>query len=165
MHRIAHRLGIPSNCTMLYGHVETYADRIDHLLMLRELQDETGGFLTYIPLAYHPDHNELGERLGRQGTATTGFDDLKNLAVGRLFLDNIPHIKTHWVMNTPKVSQIALHFGVDDLEGTVVRERIYHDAGATTPQGLTFSEIVRLIKDAGKRPVERDALYREVREW
>jgi len=165
VHRTAHRLGIPSNCTMLYGHVETYADRVDHLLMLRELQDETGGFLTYIPLAYHPDNNELGARLGRQGTATTGFDDLKNLAIGRLFLDNIPHIKTHWVMNTPKVSQIALHFGVDDLEGTVVRERIYHDAGATTPQGLTFSEIVRLIKDAGKRPVERDALYREVREW
>ncbi|HEX7090239.1 MAG TPA: aminofutalosine synthase MqnE [Longimicrobiales bacterium] len=165
VHRTAHRLGIPSNCTMLYGHVETYADRVDHLLMLRELQDETGGFLTYIPLAYHPDNNELGERLGRQGTAATGFDDLKNLAIGRLFLDNIPHIKTHWIMNTPKVSQIALHFGVDDLEGTVVRERIYHDAGARTPQGLTFPEIVRLIKDAGKRPVERDALYREVREW
>jgi len=165
VHRTAHRLGIPSNCTMLYGHVETYADRVDHLLMLRELQDETGGFLTYIPLAYHPDNNELGARLGRQGTATTGFDDLKNLAIGRLFLDNIPHIKTHWVMNTPKVSQVALHFGVDDLEGTVVRERIYHDAGAKTPQGLTFAEIVRLIKDAGKRPVERDALYREVREW
>jgi len=165
VHRTAHRLGIPSNCTMLYGHVETYADRVDHLLMLRELQDETGGFLTYIPLAYHPDNNELGARLGRQGTATTGFDDLKNLAIGRLFLDNIPHIKTHWVMNTPKVSQVALHFGVDDLEGTVVRERIYHDAGAKTPQGLTFAEIVRLIKDAGKRPVERDALYREVQEW
>ncbi|HEY8468842.1 MAG TPA: aminofutalosine synthase MqnE [Longimicrobiales bacterium] len=165
VHRTAHRLGIPSNCTMLYGHVETYADRVDHLLMLRELQDETGGFLTYIPLAYHPDNNELGKQLGRQGTATTGFDDLKNLAIGRLFLDNIPHIKTHWIMNTPKVSQIALHFGVDDLEGTVVRERVYHEAGATTPQGLTFPEIIRLIKDAGKRPVERDALYREVREW
>jgi len=165
VHRTAHRLGIPTNCTMLYGHVETYEDRIDHLLMLRELQDETGGFLTYIPLAYHPDNNELGARLGRQGTATTGFDDLKNLAVGRLFLDNFDHIKTHWIMNTPKVSQVALHFGVDDLEGTVVRERIYHEAGATTPQGMTFAEIIRLIKDAGKRPVERDALYNEIREW
>jgi aminodeoxyfutalosine synthase len=165
VHRVAHRLGIPTNCTMLYGHVETFADRIDHLAMLRELQDETNGFLTYIPLAYHPDHNELGESLGRQGTATTGFDDLKNLAIGRLFLDNMPHIKTHWIMNTPKVSQVALHFGVDDLEGTVVRERIYHEAGAPTPQGMTWQEIIRLIKDAGKRPVERDALYREIRQW
>src|SRR5690606_38863933 len=165
VHRTAHRLGIPSNCTMLYGHVETYADRVDHLLMLRELQDETGGFLTYIPLAYHPDNNELGARLGRQGTATTGFDDLKNLAIGRLFLDNIPHIKTQPVMHTPKVSHVALHSGVNDLEGTALRERIYHDAGAKTPQGLTCAEIVRLIKDAGKRPVERDALYREVRAW
>ncbi|MGH7474660.1 MAG: aminofutalosine synthase MqnE [Longimicrobiales bacterium] len=165
VHRTAHRLGIPSNCTMLYGHVETVADRMEHLHMLRDLQDETGGFLTYIPLAYHPDHNELGEQLGRAGTATTGYDDLKNLAVGRLFLDNFDHIKTHWIMNTPKVSQIALHFGVDDLEGTVVREKIYHEAGATTPQGLTFGEIVRLVKDAGKTPVERDALYNVVGEW
>lgn len=165
VHRTAHRLGIRSNCTLLYGHVETYADRIEHLTMLRDLQDETGGFLTYIPLAYHPDNNELGRRLGRTGTATTGFDDLKNLAVGRLYLDNFDHIKTHWIMNTPKVSQVALHFGVDDLEGTVVREKVYHEAGAQTPQGLRFAEIVRLIKDAGKRPVERDAHYREIREW
>ncbi len=165
VHRVAHRLGIRTNCTMLYGHVETYADRMSHLAMLRDLQDETGGFLTYIPLAYHPDNNELGEKLGRQGTATTGVDDLKNLAVGRLFLDNFDHIKTHWIMNTPKVSQIALHFGVDDLEGTVVREKIYHEAGAHTPQGLTFNEIIRIVKDAGKRPVERDAHYRELREW
>ena len=165
VHRVAHGLGIRTNCTMLYGHVETYADRMDHLSTLRDLQDETGGFLTYIPLAYHPDNNELGERLGRQGTATTGVDDLKNLAVGRLFLDNFDHIKTHWIMNTPKVSQIALHFGVDDLEGTVVREKIYHEAGAHTPQGLTFDEIIRIVKDAGKRPVERDAHYRELRSW
>jgi aminodeoxyfutalosine synthase len=116
-------------------------------------------------LAYHPDNNELGEQLGRQGTATTGFDDLKNLAVGRLFLDNFQHIKTHWVMNTAKVSQVALHFGVDDLEGTVVRERIYHEAGAHTPEGLTFREIIRLVRDAGKRPVERNARYDEIREW
>lgn len=165
VHRRAHRLGVRSNCTMLYGHVETTADRVAHLHMLRDLQDETGGFLAYIPLAYHPDHNELGEELGRAGTATTGFDDLKNLAIGRLFLDNIDHIKTHWIMNTAKVSQVALHFGVDDLEGTVRRERIYHEAGAATPEGMTFDEIVRLIKDAGKRPVERNVHYEEVRSW
>ena len=165
VHRTAHGLGIRTNCTMLYGHVETNRDRIDHLLKLRDLQDETAGFLTYIPLAYHPDNNELGESLGRQGTATTGFDDLKNLAVGRLFLDNFRHIKTHWVMNTAKVSQVALHFGVDDLEGTVVRERIYHEAGASTPEAITFDEIIRLIRDAGKRPVQRNVHYDEVREW
>jgi aminodeoxyfutalosine synthase len=165
VHRRAHHMGIRSNCTMLYGHVETYEDRMDHLDALRELQDETGGFLTYIPLAYHPDNNELGERLGRTGTATTGYDDLKNLAVGRLFLDNFQHIKTHWIMNTAKVSQIALHFGVDDLEGTVRRERIYHDAGARTPEGLGFQDIIDLIRDAGKRPVERNVQYEEVREW
>lgn len=165
VHRTAHRLGIPTNCTMLYGHVESYEDRIEHLTLLRELQDEQRGFLTYIPLAYHPDHNELGAKLGRQGTATTGFDDLKNLAVGRLYLDNFDHIKTHWIMNTAKVSQIALHFGVNDLEGTVVREKIYHEAGAQTPQGMTFNEIIRLIKDAGKVPTERNIFYEPVREW
>lgn len=165
VHRRAHGLGIRTNCTMLYGHVESLQDRVDHLAMLRALQDETGGFLTYIPLAYHPDNNELGEELGRTGTATTGFDDLKNLAIGRLYLDNIRHIKTHWIMNTAKVSQIALHFGVDDLEGTVRRERIYHEAGAHTPEGMTFAEIIRLVKDAGKRPVERNVHYEEVRSW
>jgi aminodeoxyfutalosine synthase len=165
VHRQAHLLDIPTNCTMLYGHVESLQDRVDHLVMLRALQDETGGFLAYIPLAYHPDNNELGEELGRTGTATTGFDDLKNLAIGRLFLDNIRHIKTHWIMNTAKVSQIALHFGVDDLEGTVRRERIYHEAGAGTPEGMTFAEILRIIKDAGKRPVERNVRYGEVRQW
>jgi aminodeoxyfutalosine synthase len=165
VHRTAHRLGIPTNCTMLYGHVESYADRIEHLTLLRDLQDERRGFLTYIPLAYHPDHNELGKQLGREGTATTGFDDLKNLAVGRLYLDNFDHIKTHWIMNTAKVSQIALHFGVNDLEGTVVREKIYHEAGASTPQGMTFPEIIRLIRDAGKRPMERNIFYEPIREW
>ena len=165
VHRTAHRLGIRTNCTMLYGHVETHQDRVEHLSALRELQDETAGFLTYIPLAYHPDNNELGEQLGRTGTATTGFDDLKNLAIGRLFLDNFQHIKTHWVMNSMKVSQIALHFGVDDLEGTVMRERIYHDAGAQTPEWTSYAEIIRIIKDAGKRPVERNVRYDEVRAW
>jgi aminodeoxyfutalosine synthase len=163
VHRTAHRLGIRSNCTMLYGHVETVEDRIEHLTMLRDLQDETGGFLTYVPLAYHPDHNELGRRLGREGTATTGYDDLRNLAVGRLFLDNIDHVKTHWIMVTPFLSQIALHFGVDDLEGTVVREKIYHEAGAQTAQGMSLRELLRLIRGAGRVPVERDALYNLIR--
>jgi aminodeoxyfutalosine synthase len=164
VHREAHSLGIPSNCTMLYGHVETAGDRIEHLSALRALQDDTGGFLTYIPLAYHPDHNELGEELGRVGTATTGYEDLKAIAVGRLFLDNIPHVKTHWPMVTPFLSQIALAFGCDDVEGTVVYERIYHEAGARTDMHLPYLDIVRLIRDAGRRPVERDSLYRTVRE-
>jgi len=163
VHRTAHRLGIRSNCTMLYGHVETIEDRIEHLSLLRDLQDEAEGFLAYIPLAYHPDHNELGEMLGRAGTATSGYDDLRNLAVGRLYLDNVPHIKTHWIMVTPFLSQVALTFGVDDMEGTVVREKIYHEAGARTAQGMTLDEVVRLIRGAGRVPVERDALYRVVR--
>jgi len=163
VHREAHALGIPSNCTMLYGHVETMEQRADHLLALRALQDETGGFLTYIPLAYHPDHNELGEALGRTGTATTGFDDLTNIAVGRLVLDNIPHVKTHWPMVTPFISQVALAFGCDDLEGTVVFERVYHEAGAHTPMWLSYDQIITLIRGAGKTPVERDSLYQTVR--
>jgi aminodeoxyfutalosine synthase len=163
VHREAHALGIRSNCTMLYGHVETFEDRIAHLTMLRALQDETGGFLAYIPLAYHPDNNELGHTLGREGTATSAFDDLKNLAVGRLYLDNVDHIKTHWVMVTPFLSQTALHFGVNDMEGTMVREKIYHEAGAHTAQAMTLSDILKLIRGAGKVPVERDALYRVLR--
>lgn len=159
VHRAAHELGIRTNCTMLYGHVETIEDRMAHLSMLRDLQDETGGFLAYIPLAYHPDGNELGERLGRLGTASTGFDDLRNLAVGRLFLDNISHIKSHWIMVTPFVTQTALHFGVNDIEGTVVREKIYHAVGATTPQGMTLDALLTLIRGAGKVPAERDSFY------
>ncbi len=164
VHREAHRLGIPTNCTMLYGHVESAADRIEHLSMLRALQDETGGFLTYIPLAYHTENNELGEELGRVGSATTGYEDLKNIAVARLFLDNIPHVKTHWPMVTPFMSQVVLEFGCDDVEGTVVYERIYHEAGARTAMHMPYSELVRLIRGAGKRPVERDSLYQPVRE-
>jgi aminodeoxyfutalosine synthase len=163
VHRVAHGLGIPSNCTMLYGHVETADDRIEHLTMLRNLQDATGGFLTYIPLAYHTENNELGVSLGRVGTATTGFEDLKNIAVGRLFLDNIPHVKTHWPMVTPFISQIALAFGCDDVEGTVVYERVYHEAGAQTDMGLPYEGLVALIRDAGKTPVERDSLYQPLR--
>jgi aminodeoxyfutalosine synthase len=163
VHRQAHALGIPTNCTMLYGHVETMRDRAEHLLILRGLQDETGGFLTYIPLAYHPDHNALGEEMGWQGRPTTGIDDLLNIAVGRLVLDNVPHIKTHWPMVSPFVSQVALHFGCDDVEGTVVYERVYHEAGALTPMEMAYDDLVRLIRDAGKVPVERDSLYHAVR--
>ncbi len=163
VHRQAHALGIPTNCTMLYGHIETMRDRAEHLLILRGLQDETGGFLTYVPLAYHPDHNALGEEMGWQGRPTTGIDDLMNIAVGRLVLDNIPHVKTHWPMVSPFVSQVALHFGCDDVEGTVVYERVYHEAGAQTPMELAYDDLVRLIRDAGRVPVERDSLYHPVR--
>jgi aminodeoxyfutalosine synthase len=163
VHRIAHKLGIRSNTTMLYGHVETIEDRMNHLTMLRDLQDEMGGYLAYIPLAYHPDNNELGITLGRTGLATSGFDDLKNLAVGRLFLDNIEHIKSHWIMVTPMLSQIGLSFGVNDLEGTVVREKIYHEAGAHTAQAMTLSAILKLIRGAGKEPAERDSFYNVIR--
>ena len=163
VHRTAHELGIRSNCTMLYGHVETVEDRVAHLAMLRDLQDETGGFLAYIPLAYHPDDNELGRQLGRQGTSTGGVDDLKMLAVGRIFLDNFTHIKSHWIMVTPFLSQIALHYGVNDLEGTVVREKIYHAVGAHTPQGMTLDQLLQLIRGAGKVPAERDSFYRTIR--
>lgn len=165
VHRTAHQLGIRSNCTMLYGHVETIDDRMQHLAMLRDLQDETGGFLAYIPLAYHPDDNELGATLGRTGTSTTGFDDLRNLAVGRLFLDNFEHVKSHWIMVTPSLTQVALHFGVNDIEGTVVREKIYHAVGAHTPQGMTLPQLLQLIRGAGKQPAERDSFYRVLREF
>ena len=165
VHRAAHALGIRTNTTMLYGHVETVEDRVAHLAMLRDLQDETGGFLAYIPLAYHPDDNELGRRLGREGVATTGFDDLRNLAVGRLFLDNFRHIKTHWIMVTPFLSQAALAFGVNDLEGTVVREKIYHAVGARTPQALSLDNIVELIRGAQRVPAERDSFYNILRRF
>ena len=164
IHREAHGLGIPTNCTMLYGHVETADDRIEHLTMLRELQDETHGFLTYIPLAYHTENNELGEELGRVGSATTGFEDLKNIAVGRLYFDNVPHVKTHWPMVTPFMSQVALNFGCDDVEGTVVYERVYHEAGARTQMHMQYLDLVKLIRDAGRRPVERNSLYEAIRE-
>ena len=165
VHRVAHQLGIRSNCTMLYGHVETLADRVEHLRMLRELQDETGGFLAYIPLAYHPDDNELGKQLDRQGRGTTGFDDLRMLAVGRLYLDNFAHVKSHWIMVTPALSQVALAFGVNDLEGTVVREKIYHAVGAQTPQGMSLDALLQLIRGAGKVPAERDSFYRILRRF
>lgn len=155
--RIAHTLGLRSNATMLYGHIESDEDRVDHLLRLRALQDETGGFQTFIPLAFHPDHTAL-DHLPR----TTGLTDIRQIAVSRLLLDNFAHIKAYWQMMTAKIAQIALRFGADDIDGTVVEEKIYHDAGATTPQGMQRSELIRLIREAGREPVERDTLYRNV---
>jgi aminodeoxyfutalosine synthase len=155
--RIAHEVGLKSNATMLYGHIENDEDRVDHLLKLRALQDETKGFQTYIGLAFHPDNTPL-EHLPK----TTGILDLRQIAVARLVLDNFPHIKAYWQMLTPKIAQIALRFGADDIDGTVVEEKIYHDAGATTPQGMTRHELIRLITEAGRVPVERDTLYRPV---
>ena len=165
VHRTAHELGIRTNCTMLYGHVETLADRVEHLTMLRQLQDETSGFLAYIPLAYHPDDNALGKQLKREGRGSTGYDDLRNLAVGRLFLDNFQHIKSHWIMVSAFLSQTALAFGVNDMEGTVVREKIYHAVGAQTPQGMSLDALLRLIRGARKIPAERDSFYRILRRF
>ena len=156
--REVHKAGLRSNATMLYGHVENDEDRVDHLMKLRALQDETRGFQTFIPLAFHPDNTPL-QHLPR----TTGFADIKNIAVSRLVLDNFQHIKAYWQMLTPKIAQIALRFGADDLDGTVIEEKIYHDAGATTPQGMRRTELERLIREAGREPVERDTLYRPVR--
>ena len=155
--RIAHQIGLKSNATMLYGHVENDEDRVDHLIRLRNLQDETHGFQTFIPLAFHPDNTPLAH-LPR----TTGILDIRQIAVSRLVLDNFPHIKAYWQMLTPKIAQIALRFGADDLDGTVIEEKIYHDAGATTPQGMRRQELVRLITEAGREAVERDTMYRPV---
>jgi aminodeoxyfutalosine synthase len=155
--RAAHEIGLKSNCTMLYGHVENEEDRVDHMVRLRELQDETHGFQTFIPLAFHPENTPL-QHLPK----TTGMSDIKQIAIGRLMLDNIPHVKAYWQMLTPKIAQISLRFGADDIDGTVVEEKIYHDAGATTPQGMRREELTRLIREAGREPVERDTLYRPV---
>jgi aminodeoxyfutalosine synthase len=155
--RLAHQVGLKSNATMLYGHIENNEDRVDHLMKLRALQDETGGFQTFIALAFHPENTPLAHL-----PVTTGMQDLKQIAVARLVLDNFPHIKAYWQMLTPKIAQIALRFGADDIDGTVVEEKIYHDAGATTPQGLRRQDLIRLIKEAGREPVERDTLYRPV---
>jgi len=155
--RTAHQLGLRSNATMLYGHIETPEERVEHLLLLRELQDETHGFVAFIPLGFHPEHTALAHL-----PKPTGFDDLKNIAIARLLLDNFEHIKAYWIMLTPSIAQIALRFGANDLDGTVVEEKIYHDAGATTPQGVTRAELERLIREAGREPVERDTLYRPI---
>jgi aminodeoxyfutalosine synthase len=155
--QLAHKMGFRSNATMLYGHIENDADRVDHLLKLRALQDETGGFQTFIPLAFHPENTPLDHL-----PVTTGLTDIRQIAVSRLLLDNFAHIKAYWQMLTPKIAQIALRFGADDLDGTVIEEKIYHDAGATTPQGMTRKELCRLITEAGRVPVERDTLYHAV---
>jgi aminodeoxyfutalosine synthase len=155
--RLAHQMGFKSNATMLYGHIENDEDRVDHLLKLRALQDETGGFQAFIALAFHPEHTALAHL-----PTTTGLCDIRQIAVSRLLLDNFPHIKAYWQMLTPKIAQLALRFGADDLDGTVVEEKIYHDAGATTPQGMNREELCRLITEAGRFPVERDTLYHAV---
>jgi aminodeoxyfutalosine synthase len=154
VHRTAHRMGLRSNCTMLFGTIENLEDRVDHMLRLRALQDETGGFQTFIPLAFHPEGNDLGKLPG-----PTGVDALRTYAVGRLMLHNIEHIKAYWIMIGLATAQVAQHFGVDDLDGTVQEEKIYHMAGAETPQAMTRHQLVRLIREAGRTAVERDTLY------
>jgi aminodeoxyfutalosine synthase len=154
--RLAHLAGLKTNATMLYGHIETHADRVDHMLMLRELQDQTGGFQAFIPLAFQPENSDL--KLDIKGTS--GLDDLKTLAISRIFLDNFDHIKAYWIMLGEKIAQVSLAFGVNDLDGTVVEEKIGHDAGAASPQSLTKNGIINLIRKAGRTPVERDTLYR-----
>ncbi|WP_333652867.1 aminofutalosine synthase MqnE [Dissulfurispira sp.] len=153
---IAHRVGIKTNATMLYGHLESIGDRIDHLLKLRNLQDRTGGFQAFIPLAYHPKNTEIG------GFYSSGIDDLKTIAVSRLVLDNFDHIKAYWIMLGEKVSQVALLFGADDIDGTIIEEKITHSAGAMTEEGMTREELIHLIKKAGKIPVQRDAFYNAI---
>ncbi len=155
--RKVHAAGLRSNCTMLHGHVETVEERVDHLDRLRRLQDETGGFQTYIPLSFHPDNSEMADVEG-----PTALDELREIALGRLLLDNVPHVKAYWILMDVPVAQIALSFGADDVDGTVVEERIYHDAGATTPQQVQRAELVQWIRDAGRVPVERDTLYNVV---
>ncbi len=162
IHRIAHELGIPTNATMLYGHIESLEDRMDHMLRLRALQDETGGFFSFIPLAFQPDNNPLAKELNRT-EFTTGLDDLRNLAIARVMLDNFPHIKGYWVMITPELTQIALSSGVSDIDGTIKDERIAHASGAITEQGLTENELVKLIQATNRVAVKRDALYNELK--
>ena len=162
IHRTAHELGIPTNATMLYGHIESLEDRLDHMLRLRKLQDDTGGFFSFIPLAFQPDNNLLAKELNKV-EFTTGLDDLRNLAVARIMLDNFPHIKGYWVMITPELTQIALACGVSDIDGTIKDERIAHASGATTEQELTESKLVKLIQAANKTAVRRDALYNELK--
>lgn len=164
IHRTAHQLGLRTNCTMLYGHIEEPLHRIDHLVRLRELQDETGGFQTFIPLAFHPANTGLAHL-----PKPSALLDLRTMAISRLMLDNVPHIKAYWIMLGIGTAQTALSYGADDLDGTVRHELIYHDAGAETPQALSVDEIRRLITEAGREPIERDTLYhrveREGAEW
>ncbi|WP_457628109.1 aminofutalosine synthase MqnE [Persephonella sp.] len=158
VHKTAHKMGLHSTVTMLYGHVETYEERIDHMVKIREAQDETGGFTCFIPLAYQPENNELNIT-----EHTHGVDDLKTIAVSRLMLDNIPHIKAYWVMIGEKIAQVALNFGADDMDGTVMEEKIAHFAGAKSPTQQQKEKLIRLIKEAGKIPVKRDTLYNHIK--
>jgi aminodeoxyfutalosine synthase len=157
LHRIAHGLGIKSNATMLYGHYESAAQRVDHLLQVRDLQDETGGFLAFIPLSYHPDNNVLKVEHG-----PSGIDEIRTYAASRLMLDNFPHVKAYWIMLSIPIAQVTLAYGASDFDGTVLQEKIYHMAGAETPQALTVKDLTRLIRETGGEPVERDHLYREI---
>jgi aminodeoxyfutalosine synthase len=159
VHRVAHSLGMRTNATILYGHIETFEHRVDHMLRLRALQDETGGMQAFIPLAFHPDGNGM-----KNLPAPTAIDALRMVAVSRLLLDNVPHVKAYWVSMTPEVAQIALRFGADDVDGTIVHETIYRAAGSRSPGALTTEQLVRLIQEAGRVPVERDTLYNVVRE-
>ncbi len=154
IHHLAHERGVRTNATMLYGHIETIEERVDHLVKLREGQDKSGGFLAFIPLAFHPENTKMHKL-----PQATGFDDLKNIAISRLMLDNFDHIKAYWVMLSTKIAQIALSFGADDIDGSVVEERIYHMAGADTAQMMTRKQLRSLISECGLEPVERDALY------
>lgn len=158
VHREWHELGGKSNATMLYGHIEKAEHRIDHLLRLRQLQDETGGFQTFIPLAFHPENNTLGANLPKP----TGIMNLRQMAIARLMLDNFQHIKAYWQMLTINIAQVAQSYGADDIDGTVVHETIYHAAGSDSPQELTVAQLRRLIEEAGRVPIERDTLYNEV---
>jgi aminodeoxyfutalosine synthase len=162
VHDTAHRLGLPTHCTMLYGHVETYEERVEHLLRLRDQQDATGGFLAFVPLAFHPE-NTVFERRGFR--FQTGTEDLKVLAVSRLLLDNVPHVKAYWISLTLPVAQIALHFGANDVQGTVVREEIFRAAGSRTGTEQKIEELVRVVRAAGRVPVQRDTFYEELRRW
>src|SRR5213083_1246300 len=158
IHRLAHRLGMRSNVTMLYGHIETAEERVDHMLRARALQDETRGFQAFIPLAFHPDNNQM-----RKLPAPSAADSLRVHAVSRLMLDNIPHVKAFWIATGVELAQAALRFGADDLDGAVQEEKLYHMAGARTPEAMTTREIERLVLAAGREPVERDTLYNVVR--
>jgi aminodeoxyfutalosine synthase len=159
VHRVAHRLGVKSNSTMLYGTIETLEERVDHMARLRRLQDETGGFQVFIPLAFHPEHNMMGKAFPKP----TGYDALRTYAVARLFLDNFDHLKAYWITIGDRLAQTSLSFGVDDLDGTVLEERIYHMAGADTPQAMSEPALHRLIRTAGRVPAERNSLYRVLR--
>ena len=158
LQKLVHQCGLRSTATMLYGHIETAAERIEHMEKLRALQDETGGFQTFIPLAFHPANTELSHL-----PAPSAFDDLRNIAVGRLMLDNFDHVKAYWIMMSAPISQIALAYGADDVDGTTLEETVFHEAGAVTPTGMSVEAIVRMLREAGRIPVERDTLYRHLR--